>query len=313
MSFNLEHAKKNNAIYGSITKPAWKDRYHQIAEQFGIYYQTPSAEAFTEGVYQWQLKQPGLKADGILGPKSWARLEPFTRYSVNFDPPAPDWITEMPPGWQPNIPAPAPKPAPPQKNGITDNLDLMIEKDPTYKTTLINSGVFVASLGLGKIKQLGKLGGFAASAIVQPLVWAAQGNTGDAGDKMLYALGLIPPLTVAAGLVGIWKGRMDDQVLDKLAQVVADEPSEYAKAIYPAATYGWTGQGSILAQKIAKDGGVAWQHPNGLWVFLKLEKDGKTILPCDYRPRNAVKILGPELPLNWTGNGFIWRSYKGGF
>ncbi len=303
---NIAKAKKNNSIYASLTKPPWKERFYQVAEQLGIFYQTPNAEAFAQAVYQWQSTQAGLLADGILGPKSWAQLEPRTRYSIGFDEPVPDW-TKMPPGWKPDVPDT------PEKNGITDHLDEMIENDPSFKTTLINSGVFVASYGLGKLKALGKLGGFAAGAVVQPLVWAFQGNTGDAGDKLLYGLGLFPPLTVAAGIAGIWKGRMDDDVLDKLAEVTASEPSHLSKAIYPAATYGWTAQGPILAQKIASNGGVAWQHPNGLWVFIKLEQGGKEILMCDYEPRNAAKILGPELPLRWMGSGFSWRSYKGGF
>ena len=303
---NMVKAKKNNAIYANVTKPAWKDRFYQIAEQFGIYNQTPTAEAFAQAVYQWQLNQPGTTADGILGPKSWAKLEPKTRYSIDFGLPAPDW-TEMPAGGQPEIPAAS------QKNGVTDYLDEQIKNDPSYQTTLINSGVFVSSWRLGKLSRLGRLGKFAAGAVVQPLVWAIQGNTGDAGDKVLYALGLIPLLTVPAGLVGIWKGRMDDDVIDKLAEVTADEPPELAKFIFPTATYGWTGQGPILAQKIAQDGGVAWQHPNGLWVFIKLERDGKIIHCCDYVPKNAEKILGPELPLRWMGSGFSWRSYKGGF
>lgn len=303
---NITKAKKNNAIYANITKPAWKERFYQTVEQLGIYNQTPTAEAFAQAVYQWQLSQPGMSADGILGPKSWAKLEPRTRYSIDWGEPAPDW-TKMPPGEKPDVPAA------PQKNGVTDYLDQQIEMNPSYKTTLINSGVFVSSWRLGKLSQLGKLGGFAAGAVVQPLVWYMQGNTGDAGDKVLYALGLIPPLTVAAGLVGIWKGRMDDDVLDKLAEVTADEPPELAKFIFPAATYGWTGQGPILAQKIAQDGGVAWQHPNGLWVFLKFERNGKIIHSCDYVPKNAAKIWGPELPLRWLGTGFSWRSHKGGF
>lgn len=307
-SLDLAKARKNNAIYANTTKPAWKTRFYQVAEQLGIYNQTPTADAFSQAVYQWQLGQVGMTADGILGPKSWAKLEPRTRYSIDFGASTPDWISEMPAGWKPQVPAAPPAPV---KNGVTDFIDEEIAKDPNYATTLINSGVFAASFGLGKLERLGKLGKFAAGAIVQPLVWFVQGNTGDAGDKVLYALGLVPILTVPAGLVGIWKGRMDDDVLDKLAQVIKDEPPELAKFIFPAATYAWTAQGPILAQKIAADGGVAWQHPNGLWVFIKFERHGKMILPCDYRPNVAKTVLGPILPLRITGTKFVWRYHKG--
>lgn len=305
-SLNLAKARKNNAIFAKSTKPPWKDRFYQVAEQLGIYHQTPTADAFSEAVFKWQKSQPGISADGILGPKSWAKLEPKTRYSINFDADLPVWISEMPPGWKPDVPPP---PVVPAKNGITDLLDAKIEADPSYATTLINSGVFAASFKLGKLKNAAKLTKFAASSIVQPLVWAIQGNTGDAGDKFLYAAGLVPLLTVPAGIVGIWKGRMDDDVLDKLAQVTKDEPPELAKFIFPAATYSWTAQGPILAQKIAADGGVAWQHPNGLWVFIKFEREGKMILPVDYRPKKAKDVAGPQLPLQIIGTKFVWRYH----
>ncbi len=305
MTLNMVKAKKNNAIYASVTKPPWKERFYQVSEQLGFYYQTPTAEAFAQAVYQWQLSQPGTTADGILGPNSWSKLEPKTRYSIDFGEPAPDW-TEMPHGWQPDVPDA------PEKNGITDDIDEKMANDPSYKTLLINSGVLVASDKLGKLKSLGKLKGSIAGALVQPLVWAIQGNTGDAGDKFLYAFGLIPAVTVAAGAVGIWKGILDDDVLDKLAEVKASEPPELSNFIFPTATYNW--ETKSYPEKIAAKGGVAWQHPNGLWVFLRFERFGKIILCPDYLPKNAKQIIGPELPLKWTKwGGFTWRYLKGGW
>jgi len=193
---------------------------------------------------------------------------------------------------------------------VTDFLDFMIRKDPGYEAQLLNMGQVVASIGLGQLRLYSKLCPYLATAI-QPVIWAIQGNMGDDGDKLLFALGLIPPLSLAAGIVGIWKGRMDDDVLAKTEQVRADEPAEYAKAIYPTAVFGWSGP-PMNAQTIAGKGGVAWQHPNGLWVYLKLEKNGKEILVCDYKPKKATKIHGPELPLRLEGKRFAWRS-KGGF
>jgi hypothetical protein len=306
-SFNLKKAVRNNPIYARITKPAWKDRFYQVCSEIGIRDMTPTAERFAEAVYEFQSTQSGLARDGMLGPKTWAKLEPRTRFTLAA-PDLPDWISEMPYGWQPDVPD---LPAAPEKNGITDIIDEMIESDPNYATTITNTGVTVASVTLG-LKRFGTKGSV-GGALVQPLVWLHQGNAGDLGDKMLYGLGLFPLLTVPAGIVSIWKGILDDRVLDQLEEVCRDEPSHLRKAIFPSATYTFDGKPYTGALKVAADGGVAWQHPNGLWVFLKLEKDGKDVLVCDYRPKNAVRIIGPELPLRPVGNRFVYRSFLGGF
>lgn len=302
--FNLAKAIKNNPIYARTTKPPWVERFYQVAKELGLPQQTPTAESFAQAVYQWQ-KSQGLTADGMLGPTSWKLLEPRTRYSMDWGAP-PDWISEMPPGWQPDIPDL------PEKNGITDLIEEEMKKNPSYETTLVNAGVFIASLDLGNLKGASKMSKFAGGAIVQPLVWAIQGNTGDDWDKILYGLGLFPPLTVAAGAVSVWKGYVDDWVLNKLQEVIADEPAFLAKAIYPTATFdGWS-QPEIKAQTIASLGGTTWQHPNGLWVFLKLEKQGRRLLVCDYKPKKATKVWGPLLPLQPVGSRFTWHSRKGG-
>lgn len=311
-ALNVPKAVRNNPIYANCTKPKWVDRFYQVCRELGFPYETPSPESFAQAVYDYQKKTPGLDADGMLGPKTWGKLEPKTRYSLPIEE-VPDWISEMPPGWKPDVPDL------PQKNGITDIIDKMVAKDPHYKTTLINSGVTVASVGLGAAHNLKRLkdikgiqvGGSVLGSVVQPVVWAIQGNTGDFSDKALWALGCIPPLTVAAGLVTIWKGRLDDKVLDQMEEVYADEPPEMKPFLFPAQTYYWDGRPSTAAQYIAGDGGVAWRHPNGLWVYAKLEKDGKEILICDYKPRRADAIVGPELPLRPVGTRFVWTKFKG--
>ncbi len=303
---NLTKAVKNNPFYAWSTKPPWGERFYQVCKEIGIPNQTPTAEAFAQAVYAWQEKQAGLTADGMLGPNSWKRLEPKTRYSLDLGVSPPDWISEMPPGWQPDVPDL------PKKNGVTDLIDEKIKKDPSYETTLVNAGVFIASLDLGNLKGLSKTGKFIGGAIVQPLVWAYQGNTGDTWDKILYGLGLVPILTVPAGAVSVWKGYLDDKVMNQWNEVLDDEPKQLAKFIFPVVTFdGWSGP-TIKAQTIASLGGTVWQHPNGLWVYIKLEKQGKRILVCDYKPKKAVKIWGPELPLNPVGTKFTWRSRLGG-
>ena len=54
---NLQQATRNNPIYAWTTKPAWKERFYQVTNELGIFYQTPSPEAFAQAVYQWQNKQ----------------------------------------------------------------------------------------------------------------------------------------------------------------------------------------------------------------------------------------------------------------
>ena len=200
-------------------------------------------------------------------------------------------------------------------NGVTDILDRRLAENPGYETFFVNSQVTVGSLTLGELIFKSTKVSWLAGAIVQPLVWAVQGNTGDVADKGLYAVGLIClPLALAAGGAGLLKGYMDDDVLQKLAEVRASEPVRWAKGIVPAAEFHWNEMPDINAQRIAAYGGVAWQHPNGLWVYLKPKNNGKLVSVCDYRPRVAKKILGPELPLRPAGGRqFIWRSLKGGY
>lgn len=325
-TLNLPKAVKNNPIYARSTKPRWDQRFYQVARELGFVNQTPSAQAFAEAVFRWQKSQSGLDADGMLGPKSWAKLEPRTRYSLDLNQPPPPWITEVPPGTPIDRPldpmGPAGPEGPPKPNGVTDVLEEQVNADPSLQNTLVNTGVTVASVGLGYLPTRGLTNYGMLGNFVQPLVWAYQGNTGDWADKVLYGLGCFPPLTLAAGLVSIWKGWMDDMaadVLRKTNEVIADEPPHLAKAIFPTATYKWPSHPDINAQHIAKAGGTAWQHPNGLWVYLKLEKNGKPVMTCDYKPRRAVKVLGPQLPLTWSGGwwgwgaGFIYRSHKGGY
>ncbi|HMP01345.1 MAG TPA: hypothetical protein PKD86_06865 [Gemmatales bacterium] len=305
---NVAKAVKNNPIYAWSTKPRWGERFYQVCKELGYANLTPTPEMFAEAVFNWQKKQAGLDADGMLGPNSWKKLEPKTRYSLDLGVPLPDWISEMPYGWKPDVPDQ------PLKNGVTDLLDAKIAEDPSFATALTNAGVFIASQILGNLKKLHKVDRFFASNLVQPLIWAFQGNTGDDWDKILFGLGLFPPLTVAAGAVGIWKGILDDKVMNQHKQVLADEPAHLGKAIYPVVTYPGSPGPTIKAQTIASRGGIVWKHPNGLWVYMKLERKGKPILVCDYQPKKAEMIWGPELPLKYEGDGqFAWRSHKGGF
>ena len=57
-------------------------------------------------------------------------------------------------------------------------------------------------------------------------------------------------------------------------------------------------------------GGTAWEHPNGLWVYIT---DARGLLVCDYRPVVARKIYQPLLPLRPAGReSFRWHVIRGG-
>ncbi len=248
-----------------------------------------------------------LAKDGVVGRQTLACFEENLQPLGAPIPSDPEWPADDPGSHPPESQQLIP-------NGITDKLDRRIMLDPNFENTLINWGVSTASTQLGEFLKKFPKAGFLASSVVQPLVWAIQGNTGDVADKTLYVLGLFPPLAASAAIVGIWKGIMDDDVMAKLEEVHDSEPARWKRAIFPAAEFSWNEMPDINAQLIAAAGGVAWQHPNGLWVYIKLENNGKPVQLCDYRPRAAKKILGPVLPLTPAGGGrFVWRSFKGGF
>ena len=89
----LNKAVRNNPIYAR--RLDWKDRYQQISQKIGFSNMSPGPEAFAEGVFRWQGSHPPLKADGILGPKTWEKLEPQTRFTAAG--PVPDWLRTAPP------------------------------------------------------------------------------------------------------------------------------------------------------------------------------------------------------------------------
>ncbi len=101
-TFDIKKAVKLNSHYSRSTRPPWRDRFDQVITELGFMNMSPGAEAFADAVYQWQQRQSGLKADGILGPNSWGKLEPQTRYSID--------LTQIPPTWLNHRPQVAEKP-----------------------------------------------------------------------------------------------------------------------------------------------------------------------------------------------------------
>jgi hypothetical protein len=197
------------------------------------------------------------------------------------------------------------------------------------KNTALNSGVTVASIGLEESIEHGTKA-IAAGAAVQPAVWlvqyAANGSTPDRTDVGLYSMGVGssalqslgyggPFGAIAAAGTSLVKGMVDDHTAELLKAVRASEPAKYAKGIFPVEHAGKGSRGSITASLIASSGGVAWQHPNGLWVYIanKDTRTGDWLPVCDYRPRKARTVYLPLLPLRPKGDGVAWTSKRGGY
>ena len=93
---DLGRAVRSNPIYARRLR--WIPRYPQISHVLGFSTMSPGPEAFAQALARWQGKKPTLKSDGILGPNTWAHLEPATAFS--FDPAAvrpPKWLTKRRP------------------------------------------------------------------------------------------------------------------------------------------------------------------------------------------------------------------------
>lgn len=180
-------------------------------------------------------------------------------------------------------------------NGITD----FIEGNPHLSRT---TAVMVASITLSKRGLPGPSG----------LVGLATfGPETDAVDVSLWGLGLLKgPLGLASVATGFIKAIVDDHTHRRVAEVKSAEDKTITAGIRPTVAYSMLAGAAINAQTVALRGGTAWQHPNGVWVYLQ---DSKGRLVCDYEPRVAKVVYQPHLPLRPVGNGtFKWSSRRGG-
>jgi len=159
--------------------------------------------------------------------------------------------------------------------------------------SVIKSGAStLASVGLDK------LGKSTASKLIAPAVWtidfAANNKKPDELDISLYILGLLAwPAAVSATVTGLMKSAVDDNTAMKLREVQAAEGSPYSDYIFSCSSYALHAP-NITAQKIAALGGTAWQHPNGLWVFIV---DAEENFVMDYIPKNWNILYQPIYPL----------------
>ena len=159
----------------------------------------------------------------------------------------------------------------------------------------------IASMGLTKI------GRPIAGVIVTPAVWvlnySTQGATPDKVDAGLFGFGFISaPASITVGLV---KAVVDDDMGKKLREIQAGEDSAYSRFIKPCYSYASSAP-QINATTIASRGGTAWKHQNGLWVYIT---DAKGRLVNDFKPRKAVVIYQPKIPMIKGINGrILWEA-----
>ena len=151
----------------------------------------------------------------------------------------------------------------------------------------------------GAGKRVAKIGG----ALVQPAVWATTEDAPDAVDVGVWVAGLFAgPAGWAALMTGAFKALLDGHTAERLAHVRASEPKHLRPGILPVTKFSTLTGDTNTALRIAMKGGVAWEHPNGLWVFLRDAKGG---LVPDHDPALMRRKVGPKLPMEPApGGGF---------
>ena len=100
LEINIHQAIRSNNHYARSVKwydgarsiSGWVGRFDQIVQVLGFTNMSPGEVDFARAVAAWQKRTPPLKADGMLGPKTWGKLEPLTRFSVNNRGRAPSWL-----------------------------------------------------------------------------------------------------------------------------------------------------------------------------------------------------------------------------
>lgn len=152
------------------------------------------------------------------------------------------------------------------------------------------------------------------SLVVDPALWLYSGDGPGAADVAIWLFGAAATLSgkAAAAPAGIAaniaKAAIDNANDKKLQEAMRSEPFEKAPYMDLCSNYPFWSNGAMIdAMTIANAGGVAWQHTNGYWVYMK---DASGRLVCDYEPKVFTKVLCPVLPLEPDGKGgFKWTTY----
>lgn len=151
---------------------------------------------------------------------------------------------------------------------------------------------------------LNKIGQQVAGKVLTPVVWslnyAVNGVTPDKVDVSLFGVGLLggaaAPASIATGIV---KAVVDDDINHRLKVAHNSEKIEMRSHIRPCYHFG-VAPPQINAMKIASMGGTAWQHPNGLWLYIT---DARNHHIPNFKPKSAVQIYQPVWPLQSKGDG----------
>jgi hypothetical protein len=185
-------------------------------------------------------------------------------------------------------------------------MDKTVQAIENHKNIIQSTSSTIASMGLSKVGQ--KTGG----ALVTPAVWvlnyADKGSIPDKLDAGLYGMGFLGSIaSVAAISVGTVKAIVDDDIDTRLRDVQNTEDPKYQAFIQPCYRYAMNPP-QINATTIASKGGTAWQHANGLWVYIM---DAKGRLVHDFKPKKYIQIYRPKMPLTKSRSGnFLWESVK---
>jgi hypothetical protein len=197
-------------------------------------------------------------------------------------------------------------------NGITDVLETMAANSELLKgfsTAISAEGLSMAGDAAGGLGKTGKMAAYKfGSILVEPAVWMATGKIPGVVDALLWGIGSAATaagqkvISGASFSTSIAKAVIENQSNKKLQEAMRSEPdlnkarymdlcSNFHSGLYSAQTN---------ALMVAQAGGVAWQHSNGFWVYIK---DAKGALVCNYLPNNFSKLYCPYLPLTPDAKG----------
>lgn len=166
-----------------------------------------------------------------------------------------------------------------------------------------NAALEVAAFAVERA--IGGASGTVAGLLVQPVAWAVTGDGPDAADSFIYGAGAAGAvagslIAIPALLTGALKALVDDSTTRLVEAARLDEPESLRGGIQSVGEFSFFASGGhIQAMEVASRGGVAWQHPNGVYLFLR---DANGLPVCDYLPRRFRRIYRPHIPLQLNGS-----------
>lgn len=147
------------------------------------------------------------------------------------------------------------------------------------------------------------------ASLVTPAIWLYDYQTkGKAPDTIDVGVLLSGTVSGPASFVtGVVKSVVDDKIDSKLKHVQSVEPELYRKFIKACYDYSSSPE-KINAMSIASNGGTAWYHPIGIWVYITDINGGYV---ADYEPVNPAQVFRPYWPLKKGLNGgYRWDTYR---